>query len=115
MKQTSSEAAALSQKIIDARLALSRLRQAHPHPRLTEQSAQQKLDEGDAQLIELDDELKRLREDVKQVKDKVKLGTIEAEGLRIECAEVEKLAKVEVDDGKWLPLYDWCALLLHRS
>ncbi|EEB86919.1 hypothetical protein MPER_15959, partial [Moniliophthora perniciosa FA553] len=42
VKTATSKAANLAQKISDARLALSRLRQLHPHPRLTIQTADQK-------------------------------------------------------------------------
>ncbi len=119
VKSSSAQAASLSQKIIDARLALSRLRQAHPTPRLTEQSATQTLAEQDVQIQELDDEKATLQNNVREVKDKVKQGTLQVEGLRIERAEVEKSLKVEVDDGRWLPLYDWYVarspLLIRRS
>ena len=51
------EAVALTSKILDARLQLTRLRQAHPHPRLTVASANAQLDAQVEEMQKLDDEL----------------------------------------------------------
>ncbi|KAK0473718.1 hypothetical protein IW261DRAFT_1503060 [Armillaria novae-zelandiae] len=108
VKEASSQAADLSKKIIDARLALTRLRQSHPQPRLTVPMADQKLADQIVEMQELTDKIET---------DRVKGGALEVENLRIQRAEAEKSAKVDVDDGKWLPLYDWftASLTLHRS
>lgn len=54
------EAAELSQKILDARLALTRLRQTHPAPRLTVEKASALLDERDEEIVLLQDEVRVL-------------------------------------------------------
>ncbi|KAK0454140.1 uncharacterized protein EV420DRAFT_1645366 [Desarmillaria tabescens] len=117
VKEASSQTADLSKKIIDARLALTRLRQSHPQPRMTVQSADQKLADQIVEMQELTDKIEAVTQRVKEVKDKVKGGALEVENLRIQRAEAEKSVKVDVDDGKWLPLYDWftASLTLHRS
>ncbi|KAK0217380.1 hypothetical protein EDD85DRAFT_869003 [Armillaria nabsnona] len=117
VKEASSQAADLSKKIIDARLALTRLRQTHPQPRLTVQMADQKLADQIVEMQELTDKIEAVTHKVKEVKDRVKGGALEVENLRIQRAEVEKNVKADVDDGKWLPLYDWftASLTLHRS
>ncbi|KAK0219869.1 hypothetical protein IW262DRAFT_1482515 [Armillaria fumosa] len=117
IKEASSQAADLSKKIIDTRLALTRLRQSHPQPRLTVQMADQKLADQIVEMQELTDKIEVVTHKVKEVKDRVKGGALEVENLRIQRAEVEKSVKADVDDGKWLPLYDWftASLTLHRS
>ncbi|KAK0203896.1 hypothetical protein DFS33DRAFT_1475302 [Desarmillaria ectypa] len=117
IKEASSQAVDLSKKIIDARLALTRLRQSHPQPRMTVQSADQKLADQIVEMQELTDKIEAVTHKVKEVKDKVKGGALEVENLRIQRAEVEKSVKTDVDDSKWLPLYDWftASLTLHRS
>ncbi|KAK0489545.1 hypothetical protein EDD18DRAFT_1189782 [Armillaria luteobubalina] len=117
IKEASSQAADLSKKIIDARLTLTRLRQSHPQPRLTVQMADQKLADQIVEMQELTDKIEAVTHEVKEVKDRVKGGALEVENLRIQRAEVEKSVKADVDDGKWLPLYDWftASLTLHRS
>lgn len=66
-------------------------------------------------MQELSDEVETLQDKVRDTKDKMKKGALEVEALRLERAEAEKSVKVEVDDGRWLPLYDWYApQLLHR-
>ncbi|KAF7970936.1 hypothetical protein HWV62_22584 [Athelia sp. TMB] len=119
-KALTSEASALSQQILDARLALSRLRQAHPPPRLTISAAMEHLDTQIAQMQEYDEKLQEVSNSVASVKDTVKEGAKEVERLRMKRAEVEKDVKkgdVEVDDGVAVALYDWftASLDLHRS
>ncbi|CCL98606.1 uncharacterized protein FIBRA_00608 [Fibroporia radiculosa] len=114
------EAATLASKILDARLQLTRLRQAYPHPRLTIPAANAQLDMQVAEMQRFDDELQSLNESVDQAKDKVKEGAREVERLRAERAEVEKLARAgkdEVEDGRVVGLYDWltASLALHRA
>ena len=119
-KALTAEASALSQQILDARLALSRLRQAHPPPRLTISAAMEQLDTQIAQMQEYDEKLQEVSNNVTSVKDTVKEGAKEVERLRMKRAEVEKDVRrgdVEVDDGVAVALYDWftASLDLHRS
>ncbi|PIL24886.1 hypothetical protein GSI_12773 [Ganoderma sinense ZZ0214-1] len=114
------EAAALASKILDARLTLTRLRQAHPHPRLTIPAANAQLDEQISEMQALDDELQQVNAQVDDVKEKVKAGAREVERLRVERADLEKIVNAgqkEVQDGRVVGLYDWymAALALHRS
>ncbi|KZT23618.1 hypothetical protein NEOLEDRAFT_1117549 [Neolentinus lepideus HHB14362 ss-1] len=104
------EAASLAQKIVDARLALTRLRQAHPHPRMTVTSAQAQLDDQVMQMQASDAELQELGEKVAEVKDRVKESARELEQLKQKRAEVEKevgVVRAEVEDERVVPLYEW--------
>jgi len=99
------------QQIIDARLALSRLRQAHPHPRLTIDAALQKLNDQDKEMQDLSDQIELLRERVQGSKDELKQENLELEAVRAERAEAEKLVKnanMGKDDPRIAPLHDWC-------
>ncbi|RPD64118.1 hypothetical protein L227DRAFT_571695 [Lentinus tigrinus ALCF2SS1-6] len=116
----SQEAAALASKILDARLTLTRLRQAHPHPRLTIPAANAQLDSQIVEMQQLDDELQQVNTQVDTVKERVKAGAVEVERLRVERAELEKQVNAgqkEVQDGRVVGLYDWytVALSLHRT
>ena len=105
------EAVALTSKILDARLTLTRLRQAHPHPRLTIPAANAQLDAQVEEMQKLDDELQGLNATIDEVKDRVKEGARDVERLRIERADAEKLARAgeaDVQDGRVRGLYDWC-------
>ncbi|KAI0717996.1 hypothetical protein C8T65DRAFT_706951 [Cerioporus squamosus] len=105
------EAAALASKILDARLTLTRLRQAHPHPRLTIPAANAQLDSQIVEMQQLDDELQQVNTQVDTVKERVKAGAVEVERLRVERAELEKQVNAgqkEVQDGRVVGLYDWC-------
>ncbi|KAF8623182.1 hypothetical protein AX17_007507 [Amanita inopinata Kibby_2008] len=120
IKKATEKATMLAQKIIDAKLALSRLRQTHPHPRLTIPLADQKLAEQVEKMQTLHDEVQAISKNSQNIKERVKGGGVELEKLRMERAEAEKavkLAKVDEDDGKLIPLYDWytASLALHRS
>ncbi|EJF64414.1 hypothetical protein DICSQDRAFT_153431 [Dichomitus squalens LYAD-421 SS1] len=112
------EASALASKILDARLTLTRLRQAHPHPRLTIPAANAKLDEQIEEMQALGDELEQVNAQVEEVKEKVKAGAREVERLRVERADLEKTVSAgqkEVQDGRVVGLYDWCVCLVCRS
>ncbi|KAI0794190.1 hypothetical protein C8Q74DRAFT_1247200 [Fomes fomentarius] len=114
------EAATLANKILDARLTLTRLRQAHPHPRLTIPAANAQLDEQIIEMQQLDDELQQVNEQVDSVKERVKAGAVEVERLRVERAELERQVNAgqkEVQDGRVVGLYDWytASLALRRS
>ncbi|KAJ6609092.1 hypothetical protein B0H10DRAFT_2044604 [Mycena sp. CBHHK59/15] len=120
LKDSAAKAALLQQKIIDARLALTRLRHAHPQPRLTIPAAEQRLGEQVLQMQALTDKIEQASNKVKSVKGNVKSGTQEVESLRAERAEAEKAvkaARVNEDDGRLVPLYDQhtASLALHRS
>ncbi|KAG6335230.1 hypothetical protein ID866_3856 [Astraeus odoratus] len=123
-----SHAASLSAKILDARLALTRLRQAHPHPRLTIATATATLDEQVAQMQELDDELQGLEKRIEESKGKLKAEMGDVERLRgVERERVAELAVIGKEGGDDDPrlggLYDWlqaamniqCSLLSLKS
>jgi hypothetical protein len=123
------QASTLSQKILDARLSLTRLRQAHPHPRLTINTANQQLDGQVEEMQALDAELADAHEKITTVRERIKVGTGQVERLRSVRAEVEKAVEIgageRVEDERVVGLYDWCAtssmrllvsnsLILHR-
>ncbi|KAG1776724.1 hypothetical protein EV702DRAFT_1105958 [Suillus placidus] len=105
------QASTLSQKILDARLSLTRLRQAHPHPRLTITTANQQLDGQVEEMQALDAELADAHEKIATVRDRIKVGTGQVEKLRSVRAEVEKAVEIgageRVEDGRVVGLYDW--------
>lgn len=114
-KALSDESVDLARKILDARLKLTRLRQAYPQPRLTIPIALTKLDAQVEEMQQLQDNLQDLNEQVDDIKDQVKLGAREVERLRVERAEVDKLVKQtksEIEDGRVLELCDWYASFL---
>jgi hypothetical protein len=58
----------------------------------------------------LTDEIQSGSKKVQSVRERVKSAALEVETLRIERAEEEKAVKicrVEEDDGRLVPLYDW--------
>jgi chromosome segregation ATPase len=112
-QSTIGKATTLVQKILDARLALTRLRQTHPQPRLTIAAADQKLADQVTEMQELSDQVEVIRKQVQTAKGELKAGTIKLENLRAERAETEKSAKnanVGEDDPRIAPLYDWYML-----
>ncbi|KAJ7174265.1 hypothetical protein C8R46DRAFT_1174704 [Mycena filopes] len=120
LKDSAAKAAILTQKIIDARLALTRLRHAHPQPRLTIPGAEQRLSDQVTEMQVLTDDIEQAAKKVQSVKGSVKSGTQEVETLRAERAEAEKavkVARVNEDDGRLVPLYDqhMASLALHKS
>ena len=112
-----SRATTLAAQILDARLALTRLRQAHPHPRLTIASATSALDEQVTQMQEKEDELQRLNNRIGEAKERVKADVGELEQLR--SVEKERLAELklvgrvagEEEDPRLGELYDWYGML----
>ncbi|KAG2359003.1 hypothetical protein BDR07DRAFT_1293364 [Suillus spraguei] len=108
------QASTLSQKILDARLSLTRLRQAHPHPRLTITTANQQLDGQVEEMQALDAELADAHEKIATVRERIKVGTGEVEKLRSVRADVEKAVEIgageRVEDGRVVGLYDWCVI-----
>ncbi|KAF6748117.1 hypothetical protein DFP72DRAFT_917577 [Ephemerocybe angulata] len=120
VKQATERATILAQKILDARLALTRLRQTNPHPRLTIPMADQKLVDQVEEMQTLSDEVELVKKKTKAVKDQVKNGALEIEKLRIKHADSERAVQalqLEEDDNRLVPLYDWytASLSLHRS
>lgn len=110
----SDETVDLARKILDARLKLTRLRQAYPQPRLTIPVALAQLDAQVEEMQQLQDRLQDLNENVDGVKEKVKIGARDVERLRMARAEVDKLVKQtksEIEDGRVLELCDWCVSL----
>ncbi|KDQ32332.1 hypothetical protein PLEOSDRAFT_1100817 [Pleurotus ostreatus PC15] len=84
------KAVALSQKILDARLDLIRLRQTHPHPRLTLPLADQKLVDQVAEMQALNDDLEAAQRHMHTVKECIRASASAAERLRMESAHVSK-------------------------
>ncbi|KAJ3989338.1 hypothetical protein F5890DRAFT_1591972 [Lentinula detonsa] len=121
VKQATAKATDLAQKIIDARLALSRLRQTHPHPRVTVQTADKKLEDQVMEMQALTDEMQAVDQKVHDMKAKLKAESLEAESLITQRNEVEKNVKKSEsginDDRRFVPLYDWLtgSLSIHRS
>ncbi|KAJ4469578.1 hypothetical protein J3R30DRAFT_3345425 [Lentinula aciculospora] len=121
VKQATARATDLAQKIIDARLALSRLRQTHPHPRVTVQTADKKLEDQVMEMQALTDEMQVVEQEVHNMKDKLKAESLEMESLKTQRNEVEKNVKKSEngfnDDRRFVPLYDWLtgSLMIHRS
>ncbi|KAJ7499467.1 hypothetical protein FB451DRAFT_1358655 [Mycena latifolia] len=120
LKESAAKAALLTQKIIDARLALTRLRHAHPQPRLTIRGAEDRLEEQVQEMQVLTDDIEQGAKKVQNIKGSVKNGTQELESLRAQRAEAEKAVKalrLDEDDGRLVPLYDhhMASLALHRS
>ncbi|KAL4257164.1 Kinetochore protein Sos7 [Pleurotus pulmonarius] len=118
-------ASALSQKILDARLDLIRLRQTHPHPRLTIPLADQQLVDQVTEMQALNDDLEAAQRHMHAVKERIRTSTSAAERLRMERAEAEhavrKIRERAAADARnerlFVPLYDWytSSLALHRS
>ncbi|KAL0065101.1 hypothetical protein AAF712_007937 [Marasmius tenuissimus] len=112
VQQSTDKATELRQKIIDARLALSRLRQLHPHPRLTIPAADQKLADQVEEMQEITDEIDNVSQKVQEVKERLKKWA-----KRADVEKNLKMARVEEDESRLVPLYDWftVSLALHRS
>ncbi|KAI0067005.1 hypothetical protein BV25DRAFT_1820158 [Artomyces pyxidatus] len=119
-KNLTSEAVSLTQSILDARLAITRLRQSYPQPRMTIPAAEEHLANQVTEMQTMEDELQEANERVASVKESVKEGAKEVERLRLERAAAEKEMKArrdEVEDERVIGLYDWytASLKLHRS
>jgi hypothetical protein len=94
-------------------LALTRLRKTHPQPRLTIPLADQKLVDQVTEMQTLNDEVQSISKQVQGMKGRVKTGALEVETLRAERTEAEKavkMSRVDEDDGRLIPLYDWYVL-----
>ncbi|KAF7301179.1 hypothetical protein MIND_00682400 [Mycena indigotica] len=108
LKDAAMKAADLTQKIIDARLALARLRQAHPKPHLTIAGAEQRLTDQVEEMQVLEEEKSDAEREVAGMKRTLKNTTQEVEKLRVDRAETEKAVKasrVDEDDAQLMPLY----------
>src|ERR1700722_8894724 len=111
-------ATTLSHKILDARLALTRLRQSHPHPRLTIPTATATLEAQITTMQQLDDEVQALNTCVSSLKEKMRSAKVEVEQVRAERAEVEKAVAANTgrlgdNDARVIPLYDVYAASFH--
>ncbi|KAH8106541.1 hypothetical protein DFH11DRAFT_1236219 [Phellopilus nigrolimitatus] len=114
------EFGSLTSQILDARLALSRLRTAHPLPRLSVASANATLELQTEQMASLDANLSENVSQVENVKVKVQDAARDVERLRVERAAKEeevRQTKAEEEDERVVGLYDWytASLALHRS
>jgi len=117
------EAQSLSDKILDAKLSLTRLRQQSSSSRLTIPTATALLDTQAQQLQDLDLSLQDLQKNLSGVKEKVKDESKSVERLRAERGEVERVMREKErdgtaeEDGRLVPLYDWytASLSLHRA
>ncbi|KAI0295726.1 hypothetical protein BC826DRAFT_1097150 [Russula brevipes] len=119
-KGLAAEAVALTQSILDARLAITRLRQAHPSPRMTIPVAEEQLSSQVVDMQTLEDESQHVNEKIARAKDAIKEGTGEKDQLRSVKAALEKevaVHKLEADDGRTVDLCDWytSSLALHQS
>ncbi|KAF8438053.1 hypothetical protein L210DRAFT_853664 [Boletus edulis BED1] len=122
-RSSTSLATTLSAQILDARLALTRLRQAHPHPRLTIATATSTLDDQVEQMQKMEDELQRLNSRMAERKERLKREMTEMERMR--SIEKERLAELklmgkeagEEEDPRVGGLYDWfvSSLSVHRT
>lgn len=113
VKEATDRAALLSQNIIDARIALTLLRQTHPKPRLTIPLAEQKLQDQVEEMQTLNDQVQAIKQKAKSEKGRVKTGAVDVENLRLEATEAEKAVKaaqLDEDDSRLVPLYDWCVV-----
>jgi chromosome segregation ATPase len=112
------EISSLSQRILDARLALTRSKQRHPEPRLTVSSASAQLDSQIVKMQEAADELQGENSKVSAIKEAVKAKSRQLEAARSRRAELEKIrsSKVdEVEDPRYAGLYDWFVRSLSPS
>lgn len=115
-RSTTSEAANLTQQILDAKLALTRLRAAHPPPRLTISAAKSIADEQDNEMANIDTALQELGQKGEDLKNQVKNSVKEVERLKVERAakeeELKRTQRLE-EDNRWPALLDW-SVCLHQ-
>lgn len=107
---TTKEAAELTQKVLDARLALTRLRAAHPAPRLTIDAATALADQQQEEMGELDIMLGEQNKKGEELKEEIKTRMKELERLKAERAakeeELKRTQRLE-EDNRWPNLNDW--------
>lgn len=112
VKARTDRASELAKNIIDARLALSRLRQAHPSPRLTVETAEERLTQQIEEMQTLTDELSATQDEAKNQKKALQKSASDLEGLRMQRVEAEKQLQArkseDADEARIVPLYDWC-------
>ncbi|KIJ38925.1 hypothetical protein M422DRAFT_231010, partial [Sphaerobolus stellatus SS14] len=119
-ESSTKEAATLTQQILDAKLALTRLRAAYPSPRLTASEAIALADKQCDDMAQAQEKLAELTTEVEQLKTNVKNGVKEVERLKVERAakeeELKRTRKLE-EDNRWPALNDWyqAAVSLHKS
>lgn len=100
----------MTQKILDARLALTRLRAAHPAPRYTLDAATALADQQQEEMGELDVMLSDQKREAEELKETVKTRMKELERLKAERAakeeELKRTQRLE-EDNRWPALNDW--------
>ena len=104
------ELQALTEQILDARLALSRLRNQYPAPRLSMATAEATLESQTEKMASLDAELSETNIRVEDTKNAVQDIAREVERLKVERAakEIEaRETKGEEEDDRIVGLYDW--------
>jgi chromosome segregation ATPase len=83
-RTSTAHATDIAQKILDARLALTRLRQTYPQPRLTVPMATATLEEQIVTMQNLDDQMQDLNKRVSSVKEKLRDAKAQVELARTE-------------------------------
>lgn len=113
--------ASLTSQILDARLALSRLRNQHPPPRLSLATAEATLEAQTDAMASLDHALANMNDKLEDTKNELGEKAREVERLKMERAAVEKeLEEGErgrdggEEDGRVVGLYDWYVYILHK-
>lgn len=105
--------ATLSTTTLDTLLALTRLRTAHPSPRLTTALANAQLEDQIAAMQDLSDEKDALHASVAAAKDRLRAASLRNEVLRGEkhVREEEEMrlggGAAGGKDERVVPLYDW--------
>lgn len=111
LQSSSAQARRLTQEILDAQLALSRLRASYPEPMLSVAAASAKADEQVEKMQEMENEVESMQAQIREMKEKNKAAMKELEQLKMERAQAEQeldSLKVEGDeDHRILGLYDW--------
>ncbi|KZS98224.1 hypothetical protein SISNIDRAFT_480992 [Sistotremastrum niveocremeum HHB9708] len=121
LQTSSAQARKLAQEILDAQLALSRLRASYPEPRLSVAAASTKADEQVERMQEMENEVQSMQTKIGEMKEKNKTAMKQLEQLKMERAQAEQeldSLKVEGDeDHRILGLYDWfsASLTMQKS
>jgi hypothetical protein len=122
LKQKQEEMNRLAAEIVDARLAISRLRARHPHPRLTVAKASSIADEQIMKMQAIEDEMQEIDTKITETREKAKTASRELEKMKVERGELERKydevkSSEEGEDARVLELYEWftTALALYRK
>ena len=105
------EANTLSQQILDTRLAITRLRTSHPHPRMTVAKAQSMLDSQTEAMANFEDQIAETNALIDDIKAKVQDSARDLERTRNarqeKEREVSEMKTTEDADERVVSLYDW--------